>query len=419
MQNIYLCIDLKTFYASVECIIRNLDPFQTNLVVADNSRGNGAICLAITPKLKSLGIKNRCRLFEIPKHLDYICAKPQMELYMQYSAQVYSIYLEFFAEEDIHIYSIDEAFIDLSAYLKLYNLRPLAIAKMLQQAIYDKLGLSATVGLGTNLYLAKVALDILAKHQSNGIACLTKDLYFKHLSKHEPLSDFWQIGKGITKRLAKYQVYDMEALRNLDSSILYQEFGVNAKILIDHSNGEEPTTLKEIKNYESVSKSISNSQILFVDYQYQDAYLILKEMVDNLVLSLVKQSLVCTKISLMIGYSKNIIKSTNYSTSLNLNTSSYQSIMDAYTYLYQNKVNKAYPIRQIAISFQVVSDKYESYDLFTDYHQLKLDKQLQASLITIKDKYGKNSVLKGMNYLAKATMRQRNKLVGGHNAGES
>lgn len=303
-MGVYMCIDLKTFYASVECVERKLDPFNTNLVVADESRGKGSICLAVSPKMKMLGVKNRCRLFEIPKNIKYIIAKPRMNKYIEYSANIYSIYLKYVDKQDIHVYSIDEAFLDVTSYLKLYNMSCLELAKKILNDIYDKYKLTATCGIGTNLYLAKIALDILSKHSVTNIDWLDEKKYIKKLWHHKPLSDFWQIGNGIEKRLNKLNIYDMCDIANSDHKKLYKEFGINAELLIDHSYGKESCTMKDIKNYKSKSKSISSSQILFEDYNFSNARLILKEMVEQKSLELVEKDLETYSIKLYIGYSK-------------------------------------------------------------------------------------------------------------------
>ena len=261
MQRYYLCIDLKTFYASVECVERGLDPFNTNLVVADESRGKGTICLAVSPKMKMLGVKNRCRLFEISPTIKYMIAMPRMKKYIEYSANIYAIYLKYFAKEDIHVYSIDEAFMDATNYLKLYQMNPVELAKTIIKDIYKNYGITATAGIGTNMYLAKIALDITAKHSATNIGYLDEEKYKKELWHHKPLSDFWQIGKGIERRLNKMRVFTMYDVAHIDQKKLYKEFGVNAEYLIDHSWGKESCTIADIKKYKPKTNSITNSQV--------------------------------------------------------------------------------------------------------------------------------------------------------------
>lgn len=416
-KKVYLCIDLKTFFASVECVERNLDPFQVNLVVADPSRGPGALCLAISPKMKAMGIKNRCRMFEIPKHVEYITAMPRMKLYMDYSANIYAIYLKYVSKDDIHVYSIDECFIDITPYMKLYQKSARQFAQMLVNDVYRITGITATVGIGTNLYLCKIALDIMAKHEKDGIALLTENKYKKLLWHHQPLTDFWHIGHGISSHLARLGIDDMYDLAHYNQDILYKEFGINAEYMIDHAWGREPTTIADIKAYRPSTNSISNSQVLFEDYQYQDALLVLKEMVELNVLKLVDQHLVTNRISLYVGYSKNVIKGTGGQRKITTRTNSLKVLMKEFIELFEERTNKNYPIRQIGISFcDVLDEYYETYDLFSNIDDLEEEKRLQEAIIDIKKHFGKNAVLKGMNKLEKATTEKRNLLIGGHNA---
>ena len=413
----YLCIDLKTFFASVECVERKLDPFAVNLVVADPSRGKGALCLAVSPKMKEQGVHNRCRIFEIPDNISYITAMPRMNLYMQYSADIYGIYLKYISREDIHVYSIDEAFLDVSEYLQMYSVSAKELARMILQDIYTTTGITATVGIGTNLYLAKIALDITAKHAKDNMGVLDEQLYRETLWHHKPVSDFWQVGRGISKRLEKYSVADMYDIAHMDERILYREFGVNAEYLIDHAWGREPTTIKEIKAYKSKSNSLSNSQILFGDYNYEEALLVLKEMVELNVQNLVESHRVTDHIGLYIGYSARNVKATGGSRKLSNVTNSYAYLRNAFIELYRETVNRQELVHMLSISFgNVVDEMYETYDLFTDFNALEKEKKLQLTLLNIKHKFGKNAVIKGMNLLNKATAISRNKLVGGHNA---
>ena len=413
----YLCIDLKTFFASVECVERKLDPFAVNLVVADPSRGKGALCLAVSPKMKEQGVHNRCRIFEIPDNISYITAMPRMNLYMQYSADIYGIYLKYISREDIHVYSIDEAFLDVSEYLQMYSVSAKELARMILQDIYTTTGITATVGIGTNLYLAKIALDITAKHAKDNMGILDEQLYRETLWHHKPVSDFWQVGRGISKRLEKYSVADMYDIAHMDERILYREFGVNAEYLIDHAWGREPTTIKEIKAYKSKSNSLSNSQILFEDYNYEEALLVLKEMVELNVQNLVESHRVTDHIGLYIGYSARNVKATGGSRKLSNVTNSYAYLRNSFIELYRETVNRQELVHMLSISFgNVVDEMYETYDLFTDFNALEKEKKLQLTLLNIKHKFGKNAVIKGMNLLNKATAISRNKLVGGHNA---
>ena len=282
MNKIYLCIDLKSFYASVECVERGLDPFQINLVVADPTRGGGAITLAASPAIKKLGVPSRGRIFEIPKDIQYIIATPRMKLYMQYSARIYKIFLKYISSEDVHVYSIDESFLDITSYLKLYNMSAKQLAKTIIDDIYNETGITATVGIETNLFLTKVALDITAKHAPDNMGYLNEDIFKQLIWHHKPITDIWMIGQGTANRLAKYGIDDLYGVAHFPQKILYKLFGVNAEYLIDHSWGNEPTEIKDIKAYKPSSNSLSNSQILFKDYNYKDAFLVMKEMVERM-----------------------------------------------------------------------------------------------------------------------------------------
>lgn len=416
MNKIYLCIDLKTFYASVECVERGLDPFKTKLIVADSERGQGTICLAISPLLKQMGIKNRCRVFEIPKGIDYIVAKPRMKKYIEYSANIYAIYLKYIDKDDIHIYSIDECFLDITKYLKLYKKNVFEIAKMLIDDVYNTYGITATVGIGTNLFLAKVALDISAKHNKTNIAYLDEETFKNTLWKHSPLTDFWQIGQGIQNRLLKYNIQTMEEISKADPKILYKEFGINAEILIDHANGIEPTTIQDIKNYKSKSNSLTYGQVLFEDYTYEEALLVLKEMVELACLDLVDKQLVTNNISLSVGYSNEKYKFVGGSLQIIETTNSYKIINEYFITLFKKHIDKDKLIRRINIGFNnVVDEIYRSYNIFDDEQQQLKEHKLQETINAIKKKYGKSAILKGMNLEEKATTISRNKLVGGHN----
>ena len=415
----YCCIDLKSFYASVECVERGLDPMKTNLIVADPTRGSGSICLAITPAMKALGIKNRCRVFQIPKNVEYITAMPQMRKYMEISADIYSVYLRYVSPDDIHVYSIDECFIDMTDYLKLYKKTPLEFTVMLMDAVYNETGICASAGIGTNLFLCKVALDITAKHSPNFIGFLDEKKFKETVWTHRPITDVWNIGRGIAARLERMGIFDLKGVAEFPESMLYKEFGVNAEFLIDHANGREPCTIKDIHEYKSKSASISNSQILFEDYGYNDALTVMKEMVDLQVLELVDRHLVTDSISLHIGYSKDVIKSSGGTRKLDGFTNSYKKIISHFEALYNETVNKAFPIRKISIGLCNLQDDYmASITLFTDVEAEERERKLQETVVDIKKRYGKNSILKGISYTEKATARSRNKMVGGHNGGE-
>ena len=415
-HNAYVCIDLKSFFASVECVDRGLDPFETNLVVADAARGSGAITLAITPAMKKLGVKNRCRIFEIPPHMQYITAKPRMKRYMEMSAHIYGIYLRYISPRDIHVYSIDECFIDVAPYLHTYGKTPKEMAIMLMDAVMADTGICATAGVGTNMFLAKVALDITAKHAPDNIGVLDQESFKEQLWHHRPITDIWNIGRGTAKRLAKYGVYDLHGVTLMSEKLLYREFGKNARYLIDHAHGIEPCTIADIQSYQKKSASLSHGQILFEDYNFEDALLIVKEMVDVLCLEMVQKKLVCGSIALSVNYSKEIKPPTGASRKIGEYTNSYKSLSGYFEKLYRETARKDTPIRKVNVCVgDVVDDSNTTVNLFINNDDIMRERKLQQTVLEIKDKYGKNSILKGMNYFERSTARARNKMVGGHN----
>ena len=502
----YIAIDLKSFYASVECRERTRDPLTTNLVVADPSRTEKTICLAVSPSLKKYGLSGRARLFEViqkvktaneirklkaPNHvfcgssddsrelqkkpslkIDYIIAPPRMARYMEYSTKIYNIYLKYIAPEDIHIYSIDEVFIDVTHYLSTYNMTAHELAMTMIQDILDTTGITATAGIGTNLYLCKIAMDIVAKHiepDKNGvrIAELDEMSYRRLLWNHRPLTDFWRVGRGYSKKLEKIGLYTMGDIARCsigkptdyyNEELLYKLFGINAELLIDHAWGYEPCTMEDVKTYKPETNSISSGQVLHCPYEFDKARLVVKEMTDLMVLDLVDKGLVTNQIVLTIGYDienitdKNRSQSykgtvtTNYygkkvpkpahgTTNLPKQTSSTTLITNAVMELYDKIVNKKLPIRRINIVANKLVDehsvknanKYEQLDLFTDYEILKKqrekenaeserEKRMQNTILDIKKKFGKNAILKGMNLQEGATAKDRNNQIGGHKA---
>ena len=415
-EKIYLCIDLKSFYASVEAVERGLDPFKVNLVVADASRGKGAICLAITPAMKKLGIKNRCRIFEIPENVEYITAKPRMRYYMDYSAHIYSVYLKYISSDDIYVYSIDECFFDVTSYLGLYDKTPREMAKMLMEAVYLETGISASAGIGTNMFLAKVALDVTAKHSDDRIGFLNEEEFKRTVWHHRPITDIWNIGKGIAKRLEKHGIYDLYGVAHADEKKLYKEFGVNAEFLIDHSKGMEPCTIAEIKSYVPETTSLSNSQILFEDYDFDSALLALKEMVDLIVLEMLSCGLKTNSISLGVGYSGRDEKGDGGTRKLKNYTDSALKLTDEFVRLFKEKTDKTKLIRKLSVGLNNLSEhEYVNLDFFTDYEAEEKERKKQQAILSIKKKYGKNAILKGMNLEKKATTPIRNRLIGGHN----
>ena len=363
-ERTYLCIDMKTFYASVECAERCLNPFETNLVVADLTRGKNALCLAITPKLKGMGIKNRCRMSEIPSSVNYIVAPPRMRLYVEYAADIYAIFLEYFSPQDIHVYSIDESFIDITEYLSMYKVGARAMAKLLINAILERKRIPSTVGIGTNLYLAKIALDITAKHSSSHIGYLTEDIYKEKLWKHRPITDFWQIAGGTARRLAKYGIYDMEGVARAPQELLYKEFGKNAELLIDHAHGRESCLISDIKSYKTKSKSVSFSQILPRDYQYEEARVVLTEMLYNGCRELMRRHVITNKLDLIIGYSKELIPATGGSIKMTV-TTQLPSLMQPYLMkLFERTTALNIPIRRILFIIHLVQYCYLSFGEF-------------------------------------------------------
>lgn len=418
MNSYYLCIDLKSFYASVECVERGLDPMTTDLVVADPEREKGTICLAITPSLKAKGVKNRCRVFEIPEGLDYIMAPPRMQKYIDYAAEIYAIYLEFIAPEDIHVYSIDEAFLDVTHYLALYKITAEELAQKMMDEVYKRLGIRATCGIGTNLYLCKIALDITAKHSPDYIGFLDEESYIKTLWKHTPLTDFWRIGGRTAQRLAKYGILTMEDIAKAPEDILYKWFGIDAELLIDHAWGRESTTIKDIKNYRAKSHCLSSGQVLMRDYNHSEARLIVKEMLDLLCLDMVSKNLITDSITLYVGYTNTLdIPGVNGTANIIKKTNSDTLIIPAVISLYDHIVNPEYPVRRINLTCNRVTscEEAEQLSLLETDDTIK-NRTLQETVLKIKAKFGKNAVLKGMNFNEAATTRERNNQIGGHKA---
>jgi len=484
-QKIYIAIDLKSFYASVECQERGLDPITTNLVVADNSRTEKTVCLAVSPSLKSYGIPGRARLFEVVQkvkevnierkikapnqlftgssyddialkknadlELSYIIAPPRMRYYMKYSSNIYNVYLKYFAPEDIYVYSIDEVFIDITHYLKTYNMKPRQLVTKVIQDVYEITGITATAGIGTNLYLCKVAMDIVAKHirpDKNGvrIAGLDEMSYRKLLWNYRPITDFWRVGKGYAKKLEQRRIFTMgdvarTSIQNED--LLYKLFGVNAELLIDHSWGWESATIESIKSYKPASNSISSGQVLHCPYNYENTKLIVKEMTELLSLDLVKKNLVTNQIVLDIGYDidnvhngeiaidrygRKVPKPAHGTINIDHKTSSTKILTEHVIKLYKQIVDEKLLIRRINVTANNVvnentlkEDKYEQIDLFVDYNELNKkikkeqdEKQIQKAMLDIKNKYGKNAILKGMNLQKEGTTIQRNSQIGGH-----
>lgn len=501
----YIAIDLKSFYASVECVERGMDPMTTNLVVADPGRSEKTICLAVSPALKEHGISGRARLFEVVQKvreinvqrkqangreltgsshnknelanntalaLDYLVAPPRMALYMEYSTRIYQIYLHYVAPEDIHVYSIDEVFIDATNYLETYKLSAREFAGKMILEVLQATGITAAAGIGTNLYLCKVAMDIEAKHtvaDENGlrIAELDEISYRKSLWAHRPLTDFWRVGRGYAKKLQEHGMFTMGDVARCsigkkadyhNEDLLYKLFGVNAQLLIDHAWGWEPCTMADIKAYKPSSNSISSGQVLHCPYSFDRAKLIVREMTDLLVLDLVEKGLVSDQIVLTVGYDIDNLKdpvrrreyrgevTTDYygravpkhahgSANLGKHTSSTKQIMSEVMRLFDRIVDKKLLVRRIGITANHVVDErlinrkeqVEQLDLFTDYgkleeerkreqEELERERRMQDTVLNIKKKYGKNAILRGMNLEDGATTIRRNQQIGGHKA---
>ena len=416
----YICIDLKSFYATVECRERGLDPLTTNLVVADPERTEKTICLAVSPAMRARGVPGRCRVFQIPPDIDYMMAPPRMQLYIDYSADIYAIYLQYISKEDIHVYSIDEAFMDVTDYLPMYRMSAKELSMKIMEDVYAATGITAACGIGTNLYLAKIALDITAKHVEDHIGILDEESYKRTLWSHKPLTDFWRIGSGIAKHLEGAGIYTMEGIAKADEDMLYRMFGIDAELLIDHAWGRETTTIADIKAYRPKENSISSSQVLGCDYDFEGGRLIAKEMADLLCLELVEKGLVTDSISLYVGYSRRLQKKSAHGTiTMPVTTSSAKKIMGYTQELFEQIVDRNAPIHRVTLAFnRVVDEMYQQYDLFTDPAEIEREHKIQKTMLEIKEKFGKNAILKGMNLEKGATTIERNRQIGGHKSGE-
>lgn len=418
-DRVCLCIDLKSFYASVECVDKGLDPLTALLVVADPERTEKTICLAITPAMKALGIRNRCRVFEIPKNIKYVMATPRMQRYIDVSADIYSIYLRYVAKEDIHVYSIDEVFMDVTEYLELYKMSAKELAARIIRDIYETTGITATCGIGTNLYLAKIAMDITAKHVDDHMGELTEESFRETLWNHRPLTDFWRIGPGTVRKLEQYGIYTMRDIAKADEDLLYRLFGIDAELMIDHAWGRESATIQDIKAYKPRHNSLSSGQVLSRDYSMQEGLLLCKEMAELLCLDLVEKGLITDNISIMLSYASGSVKGgDNGSISLGMATSSSRMILPYIEKLYNKMADSECFIRRIGISFNnVVDEAFVQYDIFTDPEELERDRKLQKAMVGVRNKYGKNAILKGMNLEKGGTTIERNKQIGGHRSG--
>lgn len=434
-----LCIDLKSFYASVECADRGWDPFTTKLIVADPERSQTTICLAASPALKALGVPGRCRVFEIPSTIDYFMAPPRMKRYMEVSTHIYSLYLRYVSPQDIHVYSIDECFIDATPYLSLYHMDATTFAKTLTKTVFDETGICATVGIGTNLFLAKVALDITAKHTHDGIGILNETTFKQQVWFHQPITDIWNIGPGIARRLAKYGVHDLAGVCAMEEKTLYKEFGVNAEYLIDHAWGQEPCTIAQIHSYVPEGHSLMNGQVLPCDYTLEETRMVMHEMLDASVLELVQKGLVTESISLSIGYAhpkiganiedldaynsftppthRRFYAHTGGTRKIGRRTNSAHVLKEHFEALFNETTNNALPIRRISIGFGgLLPEKYATTTLFDDIEAESKERRRQEAIIAVREKFGKNAMLKGTSLQEKATARERNNQIGGHRA---
>ncbi|MBQ3338468.1 MAG: DNA repair protein [Atopobiaceae bacterium] len=434
----YLCIDLKSFYASVECVERGLDPMTTRLVVADPERSDKTIFLAVSPAMKALGVRNRCRVFEIPPDIDYIMATPRMALYVERSADIYGVYLTYLAPEDIHVYSIDEVFMDVTDYLSLYGCTARELGERIRADVLARTGIPASCGIGPNLYLAKIALDITAKHSPDFFGELDEESYKATLWNHRPLTDFWRIGEGIQRRLALMGIHTMGELAMAPEEPLYKEFGSDAEILIDHAWGIEPVRMEHIKAYRSESHSLSSGQVLMRDYNYADALTVAKEMADGVALDLVRQGKLAASISIWVGYAMTAemraaareeggmrawyrsIPSSGGTKRFPSPTNSREAIYRAVVELFEADVDRDTPIRRMTVNAGGVVDEGASgiqLDLFTDGERLDSEHRRQEAVAAVKARFGNNAVLKGIDLLPEATGRERNRQIGGHKSG--
>ncbi len=426
-DRVYMCIDLKSFYASVECVDRGLDPMTAELVVADPTRTDKTICLAVSPALKKLGVPGRARVFEIPEYLRkrMIMAPPRMQLYLDYAAEIYGVYLDYIAPEDMHVYSVDEVFFDVTNYLRRYGFTPREMANFLMNEVYERVGVRATAGIGTNMYLAKIALDITAKHAPDFIGYLDESSFINTLWDHRPLTDFWMMGPGITKRLAKIGIFTMRDIARADEDVLYKMFGINAELMIDHAWGIEPTRICDIKGYKTKSNSLTRGQVLMRDYSNEEGELIVKEMVEQLCLELTDLKKVTKSIGIAAGYSNALkLPMTHGGATLNTPTDAVSIIMPAAVDIYRRVVNPIYPVRRVFIYFNDIKDRDADrqitlFDLDEEDNSRKdsKDTALQEAVNKIKYKYGRDSMIRGMDLTEAATTIERNHQIGGHKDG--
>ena len=422
-QKQYLCIDLKSFYASVECIERGLDPMTTNLVVADPERTEKTICLAVSPSLKALGVSGRARVFEIPSHLDYIMAPPRMAKYIEHSANIYAIYLRYFSKDDIHVYSIDEAFMDVTGYLSLYGCTARELGERIRSEVLEETGIPAACGLGPNLYLAKLALDITAKHSPDFFGELDEQSFRDSLWDHQPLTDFWRIGKGTNRKLNELGIRTMGELALYPNrERLYDVFGIDAEILIDHAWGIEPVTIADIKAYEPQSHSITNAQVLGCAYEFEDALLVTREMCDASCLDLLGRGCVAESVTLTVRPDKDgadYYGGHRATARFPEPTNAPSIIMPEVIGLFHRIVDRTDAVRYIMLNFNNIAPEGSTQlSLFVDEESIAEERSRQEAILDIKRKFGKNALLKGIDLMPQATQRDRNRQIGGHKSGE-
>ena len=445
-DRVYMCIDLKSFYASVECVERGLDPMTAELVVADPTRTDKTICLAVSPALKKQGVGGRARVFEIPEHLRkrMIMAPPRMQLYIDYAAEIYGVYLDYVAPEDMYVYSVDEVFLDVTHYLRRYGFTPREMATFLMNEVTERVGVRATAGIGTNMYLAKIALDITAKHSPDFIGYLDEASFINTLWDHKPLTDFWRIGPGTAKRLARIGIFTMRDIARADENVLYDMFGIDAELMIDHAWGIEPTKISDIKGFKNKSRSLSRGQVLMRDYNFEEGELIVKEMTEQLCLEMTDIKKVTKNVSIAVGYSNALhMPMARGSVRFNSATDSATVIMAGVVDVYRRVVSPLYPVRRMFINFNDIRDADEDQQMtlfdLDDVERLdagrtigdrrdealantftqsaaerERDSALQEAVNKIKYKYGKDSMFRGMDLTEAATTRERNHQIGGH-----
>ena len=417
----YICIDLKSFYASVECAERGLDPMTARLVVADPERSNKTICLAVSPTLKKMGVKNRCRVFEIPENIDYIMAPPRMQKYIDYAADIYGVYLDYISPADIHVYSIDEVFINVAPYLDRYGKTPKEMALMLMDKVYSNVGVRASAGVGTNLYLTKVALDITAKHSKDFIGVLNEKSYRKKLWNHRPLTDFWRIGRGTAKELERMGLLTMGDIACCDEELLYDHFGIDAELLIDHAWGRESTTIADIKNYRPEANSLTSGQVLMRDYSFDEAVVIVREMVENLCLSMSSKKVITDSVSFSVGYSRTFHRDSDRGTvSMREPTNMANIIIPAVLAGFEKVTDKLTPVRRINISCNDLEEEKLTHQLTLEEmieNDIADKSKMQNAVVDIKERFGKNAVFRGTDLQDCATALERNRQIGGHKSG--